>query len=74
LLIKNLLPSYKRCLEADVVAELFVGNGCFSDSTILALSKYATILTGPCCNITVLNVSAPIEDKIYGMDTFYDEL
>jgi hypothetical protein len=36
------LPS--RCLETHVVSEPSPSNGCFSDSTVLALSKYATIL------------------------------
>jgi hypothetical protein len=35
------LPS--RCLETNVVSEPFVSNGCFSGSTVLALSKYATV-------------------------------
>jgi hypothetical protein len=61
LLIKNLLPSNKRrtvvfrsrCLEKNVVSEPFTSNGCFSDSTVLALSKYVTILTDPFSWVTV---------------------
>jgi hypothetical protein len=37
----NCLPS--RCLEANVVAEPFASNSCFFGSTVLALSKYATV-------------------------------
>jgi hypothetical protein len=33
-----------RCLEMNVVAEPFASKGCFSGSTVLALSKYDTIL------------------------------
>jgi hypothetical protein len=36
------LPS--RCLETNVVSELFSNNGYFSMSTVLAFSKYATLL------------------------------
>jgi hypothetical protein len=51
LFIKNLLPSNGcrsvvfrgRCLERNVVSEPFASNGCFSDSTVLAWSKYATV-------------------------------
>jgi hypothetical protein len=38
------LPS--RCLEMDVVSGPFASNGCFSGSTVLALSKYAAIILG----------------------------
>jgi hypothetical protein len=34
-----------RCLEMKVVSEPFTSSGCFSDSTVLALSKYALILS-----------------------------
>jgi hypothetical protein len=36
------LPSC--CLETNVVSEPFANNGCFCDSTVLDLNKYATIL------------------------------
>jgi hypothetical protein len=35
---------WSRCLETNVVSEPFTSNGCFSGSTVLALSKYVTIL------------------------------
>jgi hypothetical protein len=52
LLIKNLLRRSGRrsvvcffCLETNVVSEPFASNGCFYRFTILALSKYVTMLT-----------------------------
>jgi hypothetical protein len=35
--------SPSRCLETNVVSEPFASNGCFSGSTVLAFSQYATI-------------------------------
>jgi hypothetical protein len=43
LLIKNLL---RPLPETNVVSEPFARNGCFSGSTVLALSKYATVSSG----------------------------
>jgi hypothetical protein len=37
-----------RCLETNVVSEPFAGNGCSCGTTVLALSKYATM-----CNIYI---------------------
>jgi hypothetical protein len=59
LLIKKLLPRNERhfylflvrCLDTNIVSEPFATNGCFSDPTVLALNKYATILT--ILNLTV---------------------
>jgi hypothetical protein len=49
--------------------------GTYFEVTALALRKYATIPRGRWCNIIVLNVHAPTEDKIDDIkDRFYEEL
>jgi hypothetical protein len=34
---------HSSCLQTNVVSEAFANNSCFSGSTVLALSKYATV-------------------------------
>jgi hypothetical protein len=42
-LATDVAPLYRGCcLETNVISEPFASNGCFSDSTVFALSKYAT--------------------------------
>jgi hypothetical protein len=49
-----------RCLETNVVSEPFASNRCFSGSTVLALSKYGTILCSSLQSAPTFTARGPV--------------